>query len=898
MRKMDPATWLIVSPLFDRALDLAEPARQQLLAEVREAHPAAADLLEALLSSHQQLLHSNFLQPLSLDTLRPSLAGTQVGAYTLTSPLGAGGMGAVWKAYRSDGRFKGEVAIKLLHLAILTSGGEARFTLEGTMLARLSHPNIARLLDAGVTSTGQPYLVLECVDGVRIDRYADDRRLDVRARIALMRQVVDAVSHAHAHLIVHRDLKPSNILVDASGQVKLLDFGVATLLVGEHPGETVLTGHALTPEYAAPEQIRGDAVTTAADIYGLGVILYRLLAVAHPTGEAAVAPHDHARATVERDPLSLVAALSARDTGERARIAAARSTTPDRLRRTLAGDLDGIVAKALAKDPAGRYATAMALGDDLGRVLRDEPVAARPQPWTYRAWRFVRRHRAAVAAAAMMVATLAAATIVTTNRMLEARKQRDRAEFQARRAEASSEFMRYLVTQIGTTPMTMREVLDRGRMALDRQYAGDPAFAARMLMQLSGPYIELGDYKTSAMMMTQALEIARTLDDPDLLAASHCGRAVDLVEERDFEGARRHIAEGATHAARAFSPGLNAECATGETRLAMAERRYDDAVRHASRAVQLLEEAENTTTTRYTSALSNLGNAYSSAGRRVDALTTHRRVTEVSRLIGRGETVGVVASLQNEAVSLRMLGRWMDADQRFTEAVSLARGIDRSGRVPAAVLLNHARTLALLDRGNEAMDLLGRGRGQGELSPSLDAFARLVEAQLLVERGDVEGARKLHDSLNHPDSPLSAAYAHVVPTLAAQIARAEGRIAEARSIIDGVIEVSKQSPALAYAQPEILEYAARLAIEGRDLETAIRLTREAIGVADAEFGTASPSAHAGRARLTLGIALAMKGLAQDAKTEYQRAAADLEQTAGGKHPWTAEARARLTAAIP
>lgn len=896
MPGMDSATWLIVSPLLDRALDLEAPGREHLLAEVRRSHPAAARVLEALLASHERLLHSDFLQPSTRTSPLTTLEGSLIGAYTLTSPLGAGGMGAVWKAHRSDGRFEGAVAIKLLHLAVLTSGGEARFRREGTLLARLSHPNIARLLDAGVTTTGQPYLVIEYVDGVRIDRYADDRQLDVRARVALVQQVADAVTHAHAHLVVHRDLKPSNILVDASGKVKLLDFGVATLVAAGGSGtETTMTGRAFTPEYAAPEQIRGDVVTVATDVYALGVILYRLLVGVHPTGENAAAPHDHARAIVERDPPSLAAALHAHDGPARARIAEARSTTPDRLRRALTADLDGIVTKALAKDPTRRYATAMALADDLGRVLRDEPVAARPHRWTYRAWKFVRRHRAAVAAAALVVVTLIGAIVVTTDRMIEARRQRDRAEFQARRAQASSEFMRYLVTQIGSTPMTMREVLDRGRVALEQQYSGDPAFVARMLMQLSGPYIELGDYKTSAQMMTRALEIATTLDDPDLLAATHCGRVVDLVEERDFEGARRHLAEAAKHAERAPSPGLNAECATGETRLAMIERRYEDAVYHATRAVQLLEEAGNTATTRYTSALSNLGNAYSSAGRRLDAVVTHRRVTEVSRQIGRGETVGVVASLQNEAVSLRAIGRWTAADQRFTEAANLARGSDPSGRAPAAVLANHARLLIMLGRGHEAQDMLRQVRAQSNLTATVDAFTRLVEALILLERGDVEGARALHDSLDRADSPLAAAYGHAVQLLAAQIARTEGRMTEAQGIVDRAIEGSKQARALAYTQPEIFEYAARLAFERRDIEAAIGFALEAIRVADGEFGRTPPNAYAGGARLTLGSALALKGLAMDARTELQRAAADLEQAAGAAHPWTIEARHRLTA---
>jgi serine/threonine-protein kinase len=310
-----------------------------------------------------------------------------------------------------------------------------------------------------------------------------------------------------------------------------------------------------------------------------------------------------------------------------------------------------------------------AFSDDLMRYQRHEPVVARPDSWSYRARKFVRRHRKAVAAAALMIVTLSGATAITSREMIEARRQRDRAEFQARRATASNEFMRYLVTQIGNKPMTMREVLDRGRVALEQQYQNDPSFVARMLVQLSGPYIESGDVKTASQMMARALELASTLDEPELLATTNCGRAYDLLEERDLEGARRHLAEGAKYAQRAFSPGLNAECAMGETRLAVAEGRHSDAVRHATNAVELLEQAGITGTTRYTSALDTLGRTLSGVGRLPEALAAHRKGTATSRQIGRGHTIGVVVSLQNEAAVLRRLGRWVESDG-FRPAIS------------------------------------------------------------------------------------------------------------------------------------------------------------------------------------------------------------------------------------
>ena len=286
MRHPDLAMWRLMSPMLDRALDIDRDERNALLAELRTAQPDVATALEEALHEHDRLARAGFLEtpPATHPAVPPPLAGTIVGAYTLEKRLGAGGMGSVWLARRSDGRFEGAVAVKLLHVAVLDAGGAQRFTREGSFLARLSHPHIARLLDAGVTASGQPYLVLEHVEGVRIDEYADSRTLDLRARLNLFLQVADAVSHAHAHLIVHRDLKPGNILVDEHGQVKLLDFGIAKLVDGSGADDTVIGGRAWTPAYAAPEQVRDEPVTVATDVYALGVLLYDLLVEAHPTG--------------------------------------------------------------------------------------------------------------------------------------------------------------------------------------------------------------------------------------------------------------------------------------------------------------------------------------------------------------------------------------------------------------------------------------------------------------------------------------------------------------------------------------------------------------------------------------------------------------------------------------
>ena len=265
--------WRLLEPLLDEALRLEEPDRSSWLGELRSRAPDLADDLTTLLSGETVADRDGFLEGPVVATL----TGLQLGAYTLESPLGEGGMGSVWLARRTDGRFEGRAAVKLLNLALHTSPGQEQFRQEGSLLARLAHPGIARLLDAGVSPAGQPYLVLEHIDGQPIDDFARERSLSVHERLQLFQQVLDAVHHAHANLVVHRDLKPSNILVTRDGVVKLLDFGLAKLVEPDTtaPEGTARTGHRwMTPEYASPEQVRGESVTTRTDVYQLGVVLY------------------------------------------------------------------------------------------------------------------------------------------------------------------------------------------------------------------------------------------------------------------------------------------------------------------------------------------------------------------------------------------------------------------------------------------------------------------------------------------------------------------------------------------------------------------------------------------------------------------------------------------------
>jgi serine/threonine-protein kinase len=419
-------TWGRLSPLLDELLDLPDDDRSARLAVLRAEDPNIAQAVAAMLE-HLPAIERGEFMPSAAMPKPGGLAGQAIGPYTLVREIGHGGMGTVWLARRTDGRYEGEVAIKFLRSGLFGHGDAARFQREGSILARLSHPNIARLLDAGVMADGaQPYLVLEYIDGEPIDQYCHRLALPVEARLRLMLDVLAAVAQAHNRLILHRDLKPTNILVTKSGEVKLLDFGIAKLLDDAGAGQTALTvhaGNAFTPEFAAPEQVQAGDVTTATDVYALGVLMYILLGGDHPTAAPTGAPLDRMRSVIETVPRRLSEAVLKRG-GPTQRW----SPESRRLAVEVRGDIETIVAKALKKSPSERYANADAMADDIRRYLAHEPIAARPDSRLYRAAKFVQRHRAGVAATSLAIGALGVGIGVALWQAREAQAQRVQAE--------------------------------------------------------------------------------------------------------------------------------------------------------------------------------------------------------------------------------------------------------------------------------------------------------------------------------------------------------------------------------------------------------------------------------------------------------------------------------------
>lgn len=529
--------WRQVDALFAEALDRPPEERDvflraacgddaELLDTVRELLGLAEKAEQELGESVDRFAPTLFNDALEHTDLEPLPIGEQIGAYRVVREIGRGGMGAVYLAERADGEFDRRIAIKVIKRGMDTDEVLGRFHAERRILAGLEHPHIARLYDAGASNDGRPYLVMEYIDGERIDAWCDRHRLGVDERLRLFVRVCGAVQYAHRRLVVHRDLKPSNILVTADGEPKLLDFGIARFLDESETGGSPRTRtgfRLLTPEYASPEQLRGEQVTTASDVYQLGVLLYELLTGHRPIVTADRLPDRPStvalRGTRRRDDDARTG-----DDCSPADLAAARDTTPERLRRHLAGDLDTIILKALDPEPERRYGSVQQLMDDVERFLAGLPVEARPAGNLYRVRKFVRRHRAGVAAAAAIVLSLVGGLGAALWQADAAAAARDRAERQRAIAEEASSFLANLF--IGGDPytfgapsldtLTVRHLLERGAERVLEELDGEPFLQGRLLATIGNVYANLAEYDRAVPLLDSAL-VVLVGDEPEML---------------------------------------------------------------------------------------------------------------------------------------------------------------------------------------------------------------------------------------------------------------------------------------------------------------------------------------------------------------------------------------------
>ncbi len=523
---MDVERWQRLSPLLDVLLELDPPAQAARLEALRRQDPELAADLERLLAL-EEVDDARVDRPL-LECTGPPPAGQHIGPYRMDAVLGEGGMGMVWLASRADGLYQRQVALKLLRPGFADPNLRLRFSREREILARLAHPNIARLLDAGIGSEGQPYLALEYVEGLPITDYCQSHGLPVEERVALFQQVCEAVSHAHANLIVHRDLKPSNILVTAAGEVRLLDFGIAKLLDGAETtsNQSNTEVRAFTLHYAAPEQVRGEPVTTRTDVYSLGVVLYELLANTKPYRLRRQSDAEWEQAILAVEPLKPSVASQRTGDGHHDDSVAAR-----RHARRLRGDLDTIALKALAKQPENRYPSAEALSLDLRRHLHGRPIKARPHSLAYRIGKYAVRQRWALIVGSLGIALLVAAMSASVWQGRQAVRE-------AARAQAMQDFVIGLFDNAGAAQrgniFDARALLLAGEQRGERELRSQPLAHAELLGVIARLRIGLGDYEHALGLLERQQALLSRLGSapPGLLLESvtQRGRTLRLLD--------------------------------------------------------------------------------------------------------------------------------------------------------------------------------------------------------------------------------------------------------------------------------------------------------------------------------------------------------------------------------
>ena len=591
--------WPEVSALLDEALALPLAQRAAYCERLGSDQAELRDTVRRLLEAAVQIETGDFLQ--TLPRLRATAdafdaaQGDLIGPYRLIRQLGQGGMGAVWLAERSDGSLKRRVALKLPHIAWSGALSE-RLARERDILASLDHPNIARLYDAGVDRQGRPYLAMEHVEGRAIDLYCREQALPLRARLELLLQVCAAVAHAHSRLVVHRDLKPSNILVTAEAQVRLLDFGIAKLMEGDRAEETALTQHsgrALTLDYASPEQIRGEPLSTASDVYSLAVVAYELLAGARPYRLKRGSAAELEEAIAGADP-------------PRASDAAAEPA----MKKQLRGDLDAILNKALRKQPHQRYATMVALADDIGRHLSQRPVVAQPDALAYRARKFVLRHRIETAIAAALViallggayaqvvitVALAAGSGVALWQARSARKQATLAREQAARAEEVKKFVLSIFTDANPDggeghQVTAVQLLGKARERLADTPVTDAATMVELQTSIGTGLVAIGEHRQAFDVLKQAVsQAASRLPDPHpQTTAARLQLAFAAIDLGELAAAEAHLdaAERSMRQLGDMAGVANVLCARSELRRDQGE--HDAALVMAAQAIAAAE---------------------------------------------------------------------------------------------------------------------------------------------------------------------------------------------------------------------------------------------------------------------------------------------------------------------
>ena len=892
-RDRDPDRLRRLNALLEVALALPEADRTAWLHALPPEHQPFAAVLGVMLARASVETDTFLREPVRVgfDELAqmdvpPDQAGDRVGPYRLIRELGAGGMATVWLAERADGVLQREVALKLPR-AGWGFGLAQRMARERDILGSLEHPHIARLYDAGSTAEGRPWMAMERVSGVAIDSFCSEANLDVPQRLRLFLQVSDAVSHAHARLVVHRDLKPSNILVTADGEVRLLDFGVATLLQDDGPAATSLTqliGRAVTPDYASPEQVSGKPVGVATDVYSLAIVLYELL-----TGQR---PYqlDHPSAA------AMEAAILAADIPP----ASTRVLGPPGQARALAkqlrGDLDTVLAKALRKDSTKRYASVESFAADLKRHLDGEPVLARPSSRRYRAAKFVVRHRVAMAAGSAVAMSLLIGLGMAVWQAQSAARQTELAYARLAQTEAVSEFMNAVLTENVQTDeqISLKQLIARSEAVADAAAVGSSTERAVGADAVAGWYISYGDYAKAEQLVSRTLAALPPDFDSGLANTLRCKRAHALSHLGPIEPVLKDLAQ-AIEASRG-DPATASACL--RTRAVVA-RNANDATGSLADMLEswrLFNLSGGRSASTRALLLSELGYAYSLNGQAAQA--DHHYATAVSILssIGRGESPLAVTALNNWAIALLNAGDPTKALALFDQAQAITARRAPGGQTPGYLAGNRGHALRALARYDDALaaydQMIESARRQG--NANYQAFGLVGKAAAYQKSGQWHKVQPELDAARAvilagqlpPNGPVSWAHRYVQAT----VWHKQGRTAEARTALAEVFDAAQRSGLRIGGMVYALIARSELDLDDGRTDEALKAAESALAVAREVQGGTPFSNVTGQAWMALAHARRAAGQGVSARDAYGQAAQHLAHTVGAAHPMAQRAQ--------
>ncbi|HEX3126118.1 MAG TPA: tetratricopeptide repeat protein [Thermoanaerobaculia bacterium] len=902
---MDVERWSRIDALFDEALTLPPEERAAFLDRACGDDRELREAVERLIVADESA--NTFLERPPLIVLEggeEAAEGSRFGPYRIERLLSRGGMGTVYLATRDDGQFERRVALKLLHPGTDDPEDLQRFRAERQILARLEHPAIARLYDGGETEQGVPFLVLEYVEGLPLDDYCDHNRLEIDDRLRLFRRLLDAVSYAHQNLLVHRDLKPANILVTAEGEPKLLDFGIAKQLAREREGEPGLTRfRMMTPGYASPEQVRGEAITTASDVYALGVVLYELLCGRSPYRLKHGLPHELEMAILEQEPERPSQALDREDGPPAERIAAARCMKPRELRRQLRGDLDTIVLTALRKEPQRRYQSVIELAADIDRYLQEMPVSARPDKPLYRAGKFVRRHRLSVALTGLALILIAGLFISLVQQRRRVERERDTSR--AALAFLVDVFEHADPYQKGAENVSARELLETGARRARLELASDPEVQAGLLDAIGQASVGLGQLDDAAPLLERSLAARRRLPPSLELAESleHAGwlhflrsdydKAEPLL--REAVALRRRLPSGPTELAAAL---VHLGTLLTERHQSTDEARSREIEGILLEALGLYQRASDdlgVASTRF-----QLAKVKKDRGDLPGAERLYRQVLSAQRRLYGEDHPEVAQCRRALALTLIVQAKPGEAKALLRQALASQRRVLPKDHPDIAATLNdlalaYTRTADYasaepLYREALASELANHGENHADTATVLFNLASAVQGQ-----GRLKEAAELHErSLATRRALYGEKHIYVaqVEAMLARIRSEQGRHGEALDLARRSLATGREllEPGHNELIGPLRAMGTALLNAGRPAEAEPYL-RESLDIlrktrAPGYFQTA-------RIEVLLGDCLARLGRREEARSMLAQGLATLEAQFPPDHPWVKDARAKL-----